>query len=108
MRRGALAGIAVLLLSFALAGERAVAHDAPSSSWAMLTALIASGPLHPFAEAFREGIGAFDLVIPLLLGGIAVHQLWRGIWRERGMALAIGVSLWVLIGYTSAVLLWEI
>lgn len=74
----------------------------------LLTIQIASGPIHTIVEAVREQASVLDLALPLLLGGIAALLLWRGISRGRQVALAMGVLLWVFIGYTSAVLLWEI
>ncbi len=108
IRRGYLAVLAVLLLSVLLAWERGHAHGSSPGSRVVLMIQIASGPIHTIIEAVREQAGALDLVLPLLLAGIAVHQLWRGIFRGRRVALAIGVLLWVFVGYTSAVLLWEI
>ncbi len=107
-RRGALAALAIVLLSLVLAWERGHAHDSSPGSRILLTIQIASGPIHTIVEAIREQAAVLDLALPLLLGGIAALLLWRGISRGGQVALAIGVLLWVFIGYTSAVLLWEI
>ena len=107
-RRGTLAALAVLLLSLVLGWERGSAHGSSPGSRLVLAIQIASGPIHAVVEAVRERAAVLDLALPLLLGGIAVLLLWRGISRGRQVALAIGVLLWVFVGYTSAVLLWEI
>lgn len=107
-RRGALAALAGLLLSLVLALERGGAHGSSPGPRVVLTIQIALGPIHAIAEAVREQAAVLDLSLPFLLGGVAVLLLWRGISRGSKVALAIGVLLWVFVGYTSAVLLWEI
>lgn len=108
VRRGCLGALGIMLLSLVLAWERGHAHASSSRSRILLTIQIASGPIHTIVEAVREQAAVVDLALPLLLGGIGAVLLWRGISHGGQVSLAMGVLLWVLIGYTSAVLLWEI
>lgn len=105
---GILAVLGVVVLSAALAAERVHTRELSLSSWILLTGQIASGPLHLLAAQMTSGASLIELSAPILIGAVLVHQIWRGISQRRSVALGVAIALWVLIGYTSSVLMWEI
>jgi hypothetical protein len=76
------ASIAAVILSAGAAAAALVGDGFAPLSWLTLTAEILAGPLHPFLD-LQRGFGVQDVIIPLFLGALTLHQLWRGVLMQH-------------------------
>jgi hypothetical protein len=71
--------------------------------WALLSVSVLSGPLYPLVMMVYEEVTLTNILFVLFTAALAVIPLVIGWKRNSATLYFVGVSLWVIVGYSMAI-----